>query len=135
MFCQKNGEWLHTKAYCSALSKICKKHKIKVTNNHAMRMSLNSNVFIPNGINEADRARLLGHSIQTNLIYYSYTKKDYLETALKVLNGETDREPKDVENTAFIDEIAYKDPLRTPYSIPFSQKEKAHERRIHKVFS
>ncbi len=42
-------------------------------------MSLNSNVLIPMGISVTDRAAMLGHSIETNLKYYSYAQKDYLE--------------------------------------------------------
>ena len=50
-------------------------------------MSLNSNVFIPMGISVADRAALLGHSIETNLKYYSFASKDYLTNARNILNS------------------------------------------------
>ncbi len=43
--------------------------------NHALRMSLNSNVLIPLGISVADRAAMLGHSVETNLRFYSYAQK------------------------------------------------------------
>jgi len=55
-------------------------------NIHTARMSLNSNVLIPLGISVADRAKLLGHSVATNLQYYSYAQKDYTENARNVLN-------------------------------------------------
>ena len=70
-----------------------------MTNNHALRMSLNSNVLLPMGISVADRAAMLGHSIQTNLQYYSFAQKDYLDNVRQLLDsmGEcpegTPREP------------------------------------------
>lgn len=44
-------------------------------------MSLNSNVLLPRGFTVAERAELLGHSIETNLRYYSYAKKSHLQDA------------------------------------------------------
>ena len=76
--------------------------------------------------------------IRTVLKYYSFTKKDYLQHVMDVLNnvGKTEPEagseqmPEDIENTAFTEENTGKDPLSTPYAIPFRQKEKAPKRRI-----
>lgn len=56
-------------------------------------MSLNSNVLLPMGVSVADRAAMLGHSIQTNLQFYSFAQKDYLENVRILLDSE-DREPK-----------------------------------------
>lgn len=58
-----------------------------MTNNHALRMSLNSNVLLPMGISVADRAAMLGHSIQTNLQYYSFAQKDYLDNVRQLLDS------------------------------------------------
>ena len=58
-----------------------------VTNNHAFRMSLNSNVFIPAGLPVTERARLLGHSVETNLKYYSFAGKNNLQDICDLLNG------------------------------------------------
>ena len=38
----------------------------------------------------ADRAKLLGHSISTNLNYYSFHQKDYVENARNILNGNSE---------------------------------------------
>jgi len=57
-----------------------------ITNNHAFRMSLNSNVFIPLGIPVTDRARMLGHSVETNLRFYSYAGKDNIDDICNLLN-------------------------------------------------
>ena len=48
-------------------------------------MSLNSNVLIPMGISVADRAKLLGHSVETNLEHYSFAQKDYVENTRAIL--------------------------------------------------
>ncbi len=58
-----------------------------LTNNHAFRMSLNSNVFIPLGIPATERARLLGHSVETNLRHYSFASKDGIDNLRAFLNG------------------------------------------------
>ncbi len=50
-------------------------------------MSYNSNVLLPMGISVADRAALLGHSIETNINHYSYASKTYLEDVRNRLNA------------------------------------------------
>ena len=85
--------------YLTFLRRLCQSKGFSVTNNHALRMSLNSNVLLPMGISVADRAAMLGHSIQTNLQYYSFAQKDYLDNVRQLLDsmGEspegTPREP------------------------------------------
>ena len=79
IFCNKDGRWIIEEAYTSFLRRLCRSKGLTITNNHAFRMSLNSNVLIPMGITVADRAAMLGHSIETNLKYYSFAQKDYLE--------------------------------------------------------
>lgn len=53
----------------------------------ALRMALNSNVFIPLGIPVTERARMLGHSVETNLRKYSFAGKNSNGNILEVLNG------------------------------------------------
>ena len=53
-------------------------------------MSFNSNVLLPMGISVADRAALLGHSIETNINHYSYADKNYLENVRDRLNAGLD---------------------------------------------
>ncbi len=93
IFCHEDGEWIKTDAYITFLRRLCQSLGLKVTNNHALRMSLNSNVLLPMGVSVADRAAMLGHSIQTNLQFYSFAQKDYLENVRILLDSE-DREPK-----------------------------------------
>ena len=65
-----------------------------MTNNHSFRMSLNSNVFIGEyGLPVTERARLLGHSVETNLRYYSFAGKDSLDDICAMLNGEIEVSP------------------------------------------
>ena len=58
----------------------------KVRGNHALRKSLNSNVFILLGIPVTERARMLGHSVETNLRFYSYAGKDTNDEICTLLN-------------------------------------------------
>ena len=76
-------------------------------------MSLNSNVLLPLGISVADRAAMLGHSIETNLKFYSFAKKGYLEDVRTRLN------------TGFVAPEVSRDTFGTPKIVPFSQKMKA----------
>ena len=39
-------------------------------------LALNSYVFVPMGLSPADRARILGHSVQTNLNHYTFARAD-----------------------------------------------------------
>ena len=76
IFCHEDGEWIKTDAYITFLRRLCTSLGFNVTNNHALRMSLNSNVLIPLGISAPDRAVMLGHSVETNLRHYSFAKKE-----------------------------------------------------------
>jgi hypothetical protein len=56
-------------------------------------MPLNSNVLLPLGISTADRAAMLGHSIESNLKYYSFAQKDYLDNVRAILDSACDSSP------------------------------------------
>lgn len=86
IFCHEDGEWIKTDAYQTCLRRLCQSLNMDVTNNHAFRMSLNSNVFIPAGLPATERARLLGHSVETNLKYYSFAGKNNLQNICDLLN-------------------------------------------------
>ena len=86
VFCLEDGRWITTHNYTKFLRRICNKLSIKVTNNHGFRMALNSNVLIPMGIPANDRASLLGHSVQTNLSYYSYPQRNVVDSSRDLLN-------------------------------------------------
>lgn len=87
VFCHEDGEWIKTDAYETCLRRLCQSLGFTVTNNHALRMSLNSNIFIPLGIAVTERARMLGHSVETNLRKYSFAGKNSNGNILELLNG------------------------------------------------
>ena len=87
VFCDINGEWIKMNAYESCLRRLMRSLDFSITNNHAFRMSLNSNTLIPKGIPVADRARLLGHSVETNLRHYSYARIGVDEEIRNLLNA------------------------------------------------
>lgn len=86
IFVHTNGEWIKTDAYETCLRRFMTSLDMKVTNNHSFRMSLNSNVLIPLGIPVTERARLLGHSVETNLKYYSFARKGNMDDIRNILN-------------------------------------------------
>ena len=86
VFCKEDGAWLNKIDYGKFFRRLCKQLGFTVTKNHALRKSLNSKVLSPNNVSVADRARLLGHSVSTNLNHYSYCQKDYVEKTREILN-------------------------------------------------
>lgn len=51
-------------------------------------MALNSYVLIPKGLEAPERAKFLGHSVETNLRYYTHAQSDeYLEELKHILDG------------------------------------------------
>lgn len=88
IFAQNNGEWITTRGYYKSLRNVCLALNLNLTNNHALRMALNSYVLIPLGLKAPERARLLGHSVETNLKNYTFAKSDeYIDDVRKLLNG------------------------------------------------
>lgn len=96
VFAKRNGDWIKTDGYYSALYYLCKGNPTKnqkglglsLSNNHAFRMALNSYEFIPKGLNEVERAKLLGHSPEVNLKHYTFSKSDeYIDELREKLAG------------------------------------------------
>ena len=86
VFADENGAWITASAYEKCLARLCRSQGLEVTNNHAFRMSLNSNVFIPSNIPVTTRALLLGHSVEVNLKNYSYAEKNNLREVCNLLD-------------------------------------------------
>lgn len=76
VICDEKGDSLKTPAYETGLRRLCQSLGFDITNNHAFRMTLNSLVLIPAGFTVTERASMLGHSVQTNLMYYSFDPRD-----------------------------------------------------------
>ena len=86
IFCKEDGSCINTFNYERNVNKLFKLMGFEGHNNHILRRSLNSNVFIPLGIPATERARMLGHSVETNLRFYSYADKDTNDSICALLN-------------------------------------------------
>ena len=86
IFCDKDGDWINKETYSQRLRRMCRRIGLNITNNHAFRMSLNSNVFIPMGIPVTQRAYLLGNSVEVNERFYSHMRTDSLSDLKTILN-------------------------------------------------
>ena len=73
-----SSEMVTKDSYMKYLSRVCKKLGCQATNNHAFRIAYNSEL-IEMGFSSADRALILGQSVQTNEKYYSKSDKRRLE--------------------------------------------------------
>lgn len=88
VFCKEDGLWTTTAGYYEALYRLCKKLGLELTNNHAFRIALNSYVYVPMGLDVATRAKILGHSVETNLKNYTFARTDeYLDEVAEMLNS------------------------------------------------
>lgn len=106
VFARKDGRWLHKDTYASSLRKLCQGDPtkgttglgLKLCNNHAFRIALNSYVFIPKGIDVMERAKLLGHSPKVNAENYSFSEADkHLERLRYVLDDADPCRPNIIE--------------------------------------
>ena len=83
-------------------------------------MALNSYVFIPKGLEAPERARLLGHSVETNLRYYTHARSDeYLEDLKHILDGDSEENaeksiPGGVSTPQYLTLIDFTKRKRTP---------------------
>jgi len=88
IFGQEDGTWFDKDIYAQRLRRLCERMGYDITNNHAFRMSLNSNVFIDKlNLPVTKRAALLGHSVATNERYYSHMKSQSTEDVKELLNN------------------------------------------------
>lgn len=83
---EENREWIKKFTVIRFLNRHCKALGLHITNNHAFRMSLNSNFFYEAGLNAKQRSYLLGHSVDTNERYYTYTREAEIEKLRDSLN-------------------------------------------------
>lgn len=87
-FCKEDNSYSTTAGYYEALYRLCKKLGLQLSNNHAFRMALNSYVYVPAGMDVATRAKILGHSVETNLRFYTFSRTDeYLDEVAEMLNA------------------------------------------------
>ena len=88
VFCKEDGSWITTVSYYESLYRVTKKLGLKLSNNHAFRMALNSYVYVPMGLPVTERAKLLGHSVETNLKYYTFARtEDYIDELCEKMNA------------------------------------------------
>ena len=82
VFANLDGSWIKSDThYQKFLQRLSRKFGYEISNNHAIRMYFNSYVLIPAGVEVADRARILGHSPEVNLKFYTFESRDYCENA------------------------------------------------------
>ncbi len=83
VFCNDKGRFITVRGYQRYLRNKCQMLGYEITNNHALRKSLNSNVFVAKlGLTPTVRAELLGHSESTNIKFYTYAPKDTTASVL-----------------------------------------------------
>ncbi len=87
ILCDK-GKWITTDNYEKHLRILCKSLDLSVWNNHAFRMSLNSYVLIAKlNLPVTERAKLLGHSVETNLRHYSFAEREGIDKIREKMNN------------------------------------------------
>ncbi|SEK18470.1 Site-specific recombinase XerD [Pseudobutyrivibrio ruminis] len=97
IFIRTNNEPINPNSYTKSLKKMMDKLGYKVTNNHAFRKSVNSNILIPMGLDEVQRADLLGHSPEVNLNNYTYKRLDDSNEIYQRFNDKSNDNPKGLD--------------------------------------
>ena len=78
VFANPDGSWIKSDThYQKFLQRLSRKFNFPISNNHAIRIYYNSYVLIPAGVQVAERAKILGHSVEVNLKYYTFEDRDY----------------------------------------------------------
>ena len=82
---------------------------------------------------------MLGHSIETNLKYYSFAQKDYLDNVRALLDSITEDEPAEAQNTARLRgegtaPAQTQGTLRNPSNVIIFPKKESPEHLNYQVF-
>lgn len=85
LFSDREGNVLRKSNYCDFVRESCIKIGVKSRGTYAFRRGLSAKME-RNAIPASVRAKILGHSIETNLKNYTFAPVDYLETVRNVLN-------------------------------------------------
>ena len=97
VFAHTDGSWIRAETeYMQVLRRVCLKISKQMsdtmpTNNHAIRMYYNSYVLAPAGVDPADRAAYLGHSVDVNTKYYTFENADYCDKTREMLDNFNDQ--------------------------------------------
>ena len=79
VFANPDGSFISVDSqYIQFLQRISKKFGFGISNNHAIRIYFNSYVLVPAGVSLPNRAKILGHSEEVNLKYYTFEDREYL---------------------------------------------------------
>jgi integrase len=125
IFCHADGTWIKTDAYETCLRRLLSGMGYSITNNHAFRMTLNSNILDAKlRLPPAKRAELLGHSVEANLKYYTFATKDDMDDLVRLFD----------EKPAETPEISEVSPRSHPNIIKFPNKKSPDPSKI-KAFS
>lgn len=117
-----DGSWLLQATYETGLIRLTRNLGFKTTNNHAFRKSLNINVLIPSGLSDANRAQILGHSIEVNLKYYTLPDHEYIRVTGSQIES-------------FKSQICDEVTLGHPNIIDFNAKRKARKPNVFEPFN
>lgn len=87
VFCHRDGSMIVPKAYEIYLNKIFKALGIEHKTSYVFRRGINQQLD-NHGISPADRAKLLGHTVQTNLSCYTFGNDNVVELGRKALESQ-----------------------------------------------
>ena len=104
VICKHDGTSIKTDAYITSLQRLCISLGLSITNNHAFRMTFNSLVLIPAGFTVTERARMLGHSVETNLKHYSFDPRNSEKEKVDRINAFLQVPPSPTENVVLFEQ-------------------------------
>ena len=141
IFCHEDGDWIKKDAYTTCLRRLLSHLGFDITNNHAFRMSLNSNVLDAKlHLPAAKRAELLGHNVETNLKYYTYSSKSKMNDLVDLFNSlGTKVSPQSHQNVIKFEKKKASNPVNSRLSANFKLCGRwdlnPHKRNAYKILS
>lgn len=89
IFCHKDGHFVNPEAYAEYVHSVFQAVGIKGKTSYVFRRGVNQ-LLDECGVSPTNRAKLLGHTVQTNLSCYTFANRDVVEIGRKALESVTE---------------------------------------------
>lgn len=86
IFCHKDGHFVNPEAYAEFIHSVFQAAGIKGKTSYVFRRGVNQ-LLDERGVSPTNRAKLLGHTVQTNLSCYTFANRDVVEIGRKALES------------------------------------------------
>lgn len=86
IFCHRDGSFIPPDSYAIYVKSVFNSVGIKGKSSYVFRRGVNQ-LLDSRGVSPTNRAKLLGHTVQTNISYYTFASRDVIEEGRKALES------------------------------------------------